>query len=96
MEEHGQLKVEGTKIVDKNESPVQSRGMSMFWSQRNGQYRNASVANWIADEYMVTLIRAAMGVDNSGGYMQNLVGNQAKLEAVGQACIAKGLCVIID
>jgi len=96
VEQHGQLRVEGTKIVGEHGSPVQLRGMSTFWSQWSGQYWNADVVNWLADDWKVTLIRAAMGVDNDDGYMQNPAANKAKLEAVVQACIAKGLYVIID
>jgi len=96
VEQHGQLRVEGSNIIGEHGSPVQLRGMSMFWSQWSGQFWNADVVNWLADDWKVTLIRAAMGVDNDDGYMQNPGGNKAKLEAVVQACIAKGLYVIID
>ena len=34
---HGQLRIEGTNIVDKNNEVVQLRGMSLFWSQWMGQ-----------------------------------------------------------
>jgi len=33
VEKHGQLHVQGNRIVDKNGAPVQLRGMSLFWSQ---------------------------------------------------------------
>jgi len=96
VEQHGQLRVEGTKIVGEHGSPVQLRGMSMFWSQWSGDYWNADVVNWLADDWKVTMIRAAMGVDEGDGYMQDPVSNKAWLEAVVQACIAKGIYVVID
>ena len=40
VEKHGQLRVEGTNIVDKNGTPISLRGMSFFWSQWMGRFYN--------------------------------------------------------
>ena len=40
VEKHGQLQVKGNKVVDKNDAPVQLKGMSLFWSQEIGKYYN--------------------------------------------------------
>jgi endoglucanase len=89
------LRVEGNKIVDESGQPVRLRGMSMFWSQWMPQFWNADVAKWLADDWHVTLIRAAMAVDQ-GGYLQNPAAEKAKLEAIVQGCIDSGIYVIID
>ena len=59
---HGQLSVEGLKIVGKNRDPSQLKGMSMFWSQWSGQYWNADVVNWLAQNVQLNFIRAAARV----------------------------------
>merc|ERR1719293_274054 len=95
VERHGALNVQGTKIVDKNGAPVQLKGMSMFWSQWSTQYWNADVINWLAQDFQLNFIRAAMGVD-SGGYEADPAGEKAKLVRVVDACIAAGIYVMID
>jgi len=95
VEEHGSLSVSGLKIVDKNGQPYQLKGMSMFWSQWSGQYWNADVVNWLAQDFKLNFIRAAMGVD-SGGYEADPAGEKAKLVRVVNACIDAGIYVMID
>lgn len=95
MEQHGSLSVSGNQIVGEHGSPVRLRGMSLFWSQWMGQYWNADVVNWLVDDWHCTMIRAAMGVDQ-GGYLENPGAEKAKLEAVINAAIARGIYVVID
>jgi len=89
------LSVLGNKIVDKDGQPVQLRGMSFFWSQWMDKYWNAATVDFLADDWGCTLVRAAMGVE-SGGYLDNPNGEKAKVIAVVDAAIAKGIYVIID
>ncbi len=98
VELHGNLKVEGNKIVDQNGSPTQLCGMSFFWSQWKGQYYNKRVVDWLADDWKVTVVRAAMGVkhvESETGYLYD--GTElTKAKAVVDAAIKKGIYVIID
>jgi endoglucanase len=95
VERHGQLRVEGNRIVDAGGQPVQLKGMSLFWSQWMGQYYNADAIRWLRDDWNVTVVRAAMAV-HSGGYMEHPDRERAKVEAVIDAAIAQGVYVIID
>merc|ERR1719492_94135 len=90
VEKHGWLSISGTNIVDKNGERVQLRGMSMFWSQWSGMYWNADVVNWLATDWQVGFIRAAMGVD-SGGYATKQASEKAKSVAVVNACLDAGI-----
>lgn len=95
---HGQLSVKGNKIVDKNGSPVQLRGMSLFWSQWMGDFYNPSLVNWLVDDWKVTVIRAAMGVkheETKSGYLYDGV-EKKKITTVVDAAIKEGIYVIID
>lgn len=92
---HGRLRVQGNRIVDKNNKPVQLRGMSLFWSQWIGKYYNPSVVNWLRDDWGCTIVRAAMAV-GSGGYLENPEAEKKKVVAVVDAAIAAGIYVLID
>jgi len=95
VEQHGRLSVVGNKIVDEHGEPVQFRGMSHFWSQWEPEYWNADAVNFLVDEWKCTLVRAAMGVEH-GGYLDHPGEEKAKMIAVVDAAIAKGVYVIID
>ncbi|WP_437969452.1 glycoside hydrolase family 5 protein [Sorangium sp. So ce260] len=95
VERHGQLKVKDGNIVGDHGVPVQLKGMSLFWSQWSDYY-NANVVNSVADNWKATVIRAAMGIENEGGYLEDAGGQKAKAKAIADAAIAKGLYVILD
>lgn len=95
VQEHGQLHIEGTKILDKNNEVVQLRGMSLFWSQWIGKYYNASAIKWLKEDWQCTVVRAAMAVDFDG-YLTNPEAEKAKVMAVVDAAIEQGIYVIID
>lgn len=92
---HGALHVAGTKIVDAQGAPVALRGMSLFWSQWGSAFWNASAVDTLATDWKVTVVRAAMGVDQ-GGYLQSAAAEKARVTTVVEAAIARGLYVIID
>ena len=103
IDDIGALSVQGTQVVGANGQPAQLRGMSFFWNiaEEARDYWNASVVNWLAEDWHANLVRAAMAVeDNWGddkvGYAYNPSKNQAMVETVVDAAIAKGIYVIID
>lgn len=96
VQTYGKLAVANGKLVDKNGVPVQLCGMSLFWSQWIGKYWNADVVNWLADDWEINIIRAAMGVDETNGYLTNKFLEKQKVETVVDAAINKGIYVIID
>ena len=95
VEQHGFLSVQGNKIVDEAGAPVRLRGMSLFWSQWMPQYWNAATLNWLKDDWNMTMIRAAMGIE-SGGYLENPGAEKGRMEAVVDAAIAADIYVVID
>jgi len=92
---HGKLSVQGNQIVDEHGEAVQFRGMSFFWSQWEPEYWNADAVNFLVDDWKCTLVRAAMAVEH-GGYLEQPLDETAKMIAVVDAAIAKGIYVIID
>jgi len=98
VETHGALSVDGNQIVNKNGAVVSFAGNSLFWSN-NGwggeRFYNPSVVSWIKSDWNATIVRAAMGVEENGGYISN-PSNKQKVITVVDAAIEQGLYVIID
>lgn len=98
VQQHGHLSVAGNRIVDSSGSSVSFAGMSLFWSNTGwgGEaFYNPSAVHSMRNDWGVKVIRAAMGVEDPGGYLQD-PSNKAKVESVVQAAIQEGIYVIID
>ena len=96
---HGLLQQNGNKIVDKNNEPVSFAGNSFFWSNDNWggeRYYKAEVVSWLKHDWKTTIVRAAMGVEDPGGYLDNKTANKNRVKTVVDAAIDEGLYVIID
>jgi len=73
-------------------------GNSYFWSNTGWggeKYYNASVVGWLKTDWKSTLVRAVMGVDETGGYLTD-ASNKTRAIAVADAAIANNMYVIID
>ena len=96
---HGLLQQNGNKIVDKNNEPVSFAGNSFFWSNDNWggeRYYNSEVVSWLKDDWKTTIVRAAMGVEDPGGYLENKTTNKNRVKTIVDAAIDNGIYVIID
>ncbi|HSY61699.1 MAG TPA: glycoside hydrolase family 5 protein, partial [Cytophaga sp.] len=96
---YGQLKIFNGKVSDQNGNPVILRGMSMFWSgyPEGAPFYNATTINWLRDDWCVDVVRATMSVETgTTNYINNPSTEVAKIKAVIDACIAKGIYVIVD
>lgn len=95
VDTHGWLSVNGNKVVDEHGNAANLRGMSFFWSQWIGKYWNAQVVDWLVDDWNVSVVRAAMAVEE-GGYLTTPAAQEARVRAVVDAALARGIYVIID
>jgi endoglucanase len=95
VEKHGKLSIVGNKMVNEHGQAVQLRGMSLFWSQWDYKYWDARTINWLVQDWKVTVVRAAMGVEE-GGYLDDRDFNQTSVEYVVDAAIDAGIYVVID
>ena len=96
---HGLLQVEGNRIVNKNGDAVSLAGNSFFWSNDNwggDRYYTPEVVSWLQEDWNTTIVRAAMGVEDSGGYLDNKTANKERVQTIVDAAIDVGLYVIID
>ena len=96
---NGLLRVLGNKIVNKNNVPISLAGNSFFWSNDNWggeRYYTSEAVEWLINDWNTTIVRAAMGVDEEGGYLSNKISNKNRVKTIVQSAIDQGIYVIID
>jgi len=93
---YGNLSVNGSQVVDQNGLPVRLQGMSMFWSMWMDKYWTADTVQWLKDDWNISIIRLAMGVENSKGYLDDPKTQKKLVTDTVDAAIEAGLYVIID
>jgi endoglucanase len=95
---HGQLHVCGTKLCDRNNAPVQLRGISSMWLnwQSKPYAENRAALTWMRDNWNVSVFRAAMGVEPSGAYLSDPNKARAQVETIITNAVAAGVYVIVD
>jgi aryl-phospho-beta-D-glucosidase BglC (GH1 family) len=91
---HGQLRVEGTRLVDAKGEPVQLKGPSLFDVVSYGEFANPKAMAWYRDDWKATVFRAAMYTEYNGAYV-GTVGEDAMRRAI-RAAVASGLYVLAD
>lgn len=92
------LSVDGNKILSGGQE-ASFAGNSLFWSNNywgGEKYYTAETVKWLKDDWGATLVRAAMGVEDNGGYLDDKDGNKQKVKTVVDAAIANDMYVIID
>ena len=96
---HGALSVSGTNIVDQNGDIVELAGNSFFWTNNNFgglEYYTEGVVSWLQEDWGSTIVRASMGVDEFGGFLEFPEANRNRVIRVVDAAIANDMYVIID
>ncbi|RZJ42520.1 MAG: glycoside hydrolase family 5 protein, partial [Chryseobacterium sp.] len=63
VKQHGQLSVQGTQLVDKNNNPVVLRGMSFGWHSMWPRFYNEKAVAWLKKDFNCNVVRAAMGIE---------------------------------
>ncbi|MGV3767852.1 MAG: glycoside hydrolase family 5 protein [Chitinophagaceae bacterium] len=96
VKEHGNLKVAGTQLTSENNNPVVLRGMSFGWHNWWPRFYNRECVAWLAKDWRCNVVRAAMGIEPAGAYMDDPKGSTKKIEAVIEGAIDAGIYVIVD
>ncbi len=92
----GQLRVSGKNLVNKNDEIVQLRGMSISWSNWWPQFYTKEVVQWLKKDFKATIVRASMGIEDPGGYIEYPTREKDKIFTVIDAAIEEGIYVIVD
>lgn len=93
---HGPLSVKDGRIVGAHGEPVTLRGMSLFWSQWAPQYYDADTVAWLAKDWKVDVVRAAIAAEGEDSARQHFDRELAKASTVIEAAVDNGLYVVVD
>jgi endoglucanase len=97
VKKHGQLSVQGTQLVDKNNKPVVLRGMSFGWHSMWPRFYNEKAVDWLKKDFHCNVVRAAMGIElGKMAYIKEPQFSKDKIEAVIKGAIKSDIYVIID
>lgn len=90
------LSVQGTQLVNDKGEKVVLHGVSYGWHVFWPRFYNASSVAYLANEWGAQVVRAAMGVEPEGAYLDNPEKALECVQAVADAAIANNIYVIID
>src|SRR5688572_1859046 len=94
---HGQLKVEGTNLIDAKGQNVVLHGMSFGWHNLWPRFYNEGAVHELITKWNCTVIRASMGIElNDKGYLKSPEQSITLMKKVIDACIKENVYVIID
>ena len=98
VQKHGSLSVSGNRIIDQYGDTVSFAGGSLFWSNTGwgGEYfYNPQVVYSLHSNWSASIVRAAMGVEDNGGYLSDTT-NKQRIISIVTAAINAGIYVIVD
>jgi endoglucanase len=95
---HGQLRVQGTLLIDEHDNPVQLKGPSSMWlNWESAPYAESKEGlKWMRDDWKATVIRAAMGIAPANGYLKNPTKAKSQVKTIVENAIELGMYVIVD
>ncbi|HEX8428480.1 glycoside hydrolase family 5 protein [Hymenobacter sp.] len=97
VKRHGQLRVEGTQLVDKDGKPVVLRGLSFGWHSMWPRFYTEETVAWLKDDFNCNVVRAATGVEaGEKSYMKFPDFSKERIRAVVDGAIKSDIYVIID
>jgi endoglucanase len=93
----GQLRVEGSALLDQAGNPVQLKGVSTMWLNWEQNYAGSKAGlQWMRDNWGLRVVRAAMGIEPTGAFLTNPGPMISNVRNVVQNAIDSGVYVIID
>ncbi|MBN2215659.1 MAG: glycoside hydrolase family 5 protein [Bacteroidales bacterium] len=96
VKRHGNLSVQGTRMVDQNGSTVVLKGVSFGWHNWWPRFYNKETVHWLYKDWNCSIVRAAMGVEPEKGYLDSPGWSEKKIEAVIEGAVKEDIYVIID
>ena len=94
---NGALKVKHGRIVNQNGVPPQLHGVSFSWSIWQGQkFYTPAVVDWLASDFKISIMRAAMAVQPDSGYLQKPEMQVQLIQSVVDEAVKDGIYVLID
>lgn len=92
----GALQVKGVQLTDEQGIPVVLRGVSLGWHNWWPRFYQQGTVRHLRQEWNATVIRTAMGIDVTNGYLKNPDFAKENVERVVEEAIRQNMYVIID
>jgi len=96
VSQHGFLSVKGVTLVNQNGEEVVLRGVSLGWHNWWHRFYDANTIKWLKEDWKCDVVRAAIGVEPSAGYIKNPRKALEYLYTVVDAAIENDIYVIVD
>lgn len=96
VKKHGKLSVNGIQLTDEHGQAVVLNGVSYGWHNWWPRFYNKESVRWLATDWKCSVVRAAMGVEPTNGYIQKPNWSMEKIEAVIKGAIENDIYVLID
>ncbi len=90
------LVVEGKKLLDENGKTVELQGVSFGWHNWWPQFYNSGCIKTLKEDWKATVVRAAMGVEPDGAYLDNPENSKRTIYRVVDAAIKNDMYAIVD
>lgn len=94
-----QLRVDGTQLIDHQGTPVILRGVSYGWHNWWPRFYNKESVKWLADDWGVNVVRAAMGIHYESTQRTYNAEPEVAVEIISKVidgAIEAGVYVVID
>lgn len=98
VELNGHLKVVGTELQNEAGDAVQLKGVSSMWLnwESEGYAEDPTALRWMRNNWKLSVIRAAMGVEPDGAYLTNPDVAKQQVYTIVDNAIDAGVYVIVD
>lgn len=93
---NGWLSVQGSRMVNQQGETVALHGVSFGWHNWWPRFYNKGTVRWLVTDWHCTVVRAAIGVEPDGAFLDNPDHAYHLLYKVIDAAIADGIYVIVD
>lgn len=97
VKQNGQLRVEGTSLVNQSGEKIALRGMSFGWHCYHPRFYNKAAVKWLKNDWKCNVVRAALGVEQSdNSYLKQPEASKKLIKNVIEAAIKNDIYVIVD
>lgn len=96
--QNGHLKVVGTELQNESGEPVQLKGVSSMWLnwEAEGYAESPTALRWMRNNWKLSVIRAAMGVEPEGAYLSDPERAKEQVYTIVDNALDAGVYVIVD
>lgn len=98
VEQHGHLRVAGTQLLNESGEEIQLKGVSSMWLnwEGDGYAEDLTALRWMRNNWKLSVIRAAMGVEEQDGYLSFPEHALEQVHRIINNAIEAGVYVIVD